>query len=81
MGHVRKGNLKSYWSSDPLLHTPIFSQIMSRDRYLQILRNLHFHDNKEIINHPLVKIRSIIDHLKNKFLAALIPGKNICIFY
>ncbi|XP_071580675.1 piggyBac transposable element-derived protein 4-like [Temnothorax nylanderi] len=79
MGHVRKGKVKSYWSTDLLLHTPIFFQTMCRDRYLLILRNLHFHDNKEIINHPLVKIKPIIDHLQNKFSAALIPGKNLCI--
>lgn len=79
MGHIRKGNLKDYWSTDPLLHTPIFSQIMSRDRYLQILRNLHFHDNEEIVNHPLAKIKSVIDYLQSKFSAAITPGKNLCI--
>lgn len=82
MGHVRKGDLKDYWSKDPLLHTPIFGEIMSRDRYLAILRYLHFHDNNdtsEISHHPLVKIKPIIDHLQSKFSAALIPGKNLCI--
>ncbi|XP_032690081.1 piggyBac transposable element-derived protein 4-like [Odontomachus brunneus] len=79
MGHVRKGELKNYWSTDLLLHTPIFPQIMSRDRYLQILRNLHFHNNEEITNHPLEKIKPIIDHLQNKFSGTLIPGKNLCI--
>ena len=70
---------KRYWSSDPLLHTSIFSQIMSRDRDLQILRNLHFHDDKEIINYPLVKIKTIIDHLQKNFSTTLIPSKNLCI--
>ncbi|EFN69996.1 PiggyBac transposable element-derived protein 4, partial [Camponotus floridanus] len=82
MGHVRKGDLKDYWSTDPLLHTPIFRQTMTRDRYLQLLRNLHFQNNEddsEIVNHPLQKIKPVIDHLQSKFLAVLIPGKNLCI--
>ncbi|KAJ8942335.1 hypothetical protein NQ318_005327 [Aromia moschata] len=55
---------------------------MSRDRYLAILRYLHFHDNEdtsEIAQHPLVKIKPIIDYLQSKFSVALIPGKNLCI--
>lgn len=82
MGHVRKGELKSYWSTDPLIHTPIFRQLMPRDRYIQILRYLHFHDNQdeaEDSDHPLVKIKFVIDYLQRKFFEALIPGKNLCI--
>lgn len=55
---------------------------MSRDRYLKILRHLHFQDNEddsEIVNHPLRKIKPVIDHLQSKFSAALTPGKNLCI--
>jgi len=73
--------LKSYWSTDHLLHTPIFGQIMFRDRYIKILRYLYFHDNEddsEIVD-SLVKIKPVIDHLQSKFSAALIPGKNLCI--
>ena len=82
MGHIRKSDLKDYWSKDPLFYTPIFGQIMSRDRFLAILRYLHFHDNEdtsEIAHHALVKIKPIIDYLQTKFSAALIPGKNLCI--
>lgn len=53
---------------------------MPRDRYIDILRFLHFHDNEDnSINHPLLKIKPVIDHLQAKFLAALVPGKNLCI--
>jgi len=79
MGHVQKGNLKSYWSIDYLLHTPIFDQIMFRDRYIQILHYLYFHDNEddsEIVDHPLVKIKPVID-LQSKFSVTLIPGKSV----
>ena len=79
MGLVQKGDLQSYCSTDFLLHTPIIGQIMSRDRYIHILRCLHFHDNEEIVNHSLVKIKSVIGHVQSKFLAVLTLGKNLFI--
>ena len=59
MGHTIKGNVQNYWSTDPLLSTPIFGQIMTRNRYLQILRYLHFSNNEEIVTvcHLLKKIK------------------------
>ena len=79
IGHVQKCDLHSYWSMDLLLHTSIFVQIMSRDRYIHNLRCLYFHDNEEIENHPLVKIKSVIGPVQSKFSAILTPGKNLCI--
>jgi len=78
MGHVIKGNLQNYWSKDPLL-SPIFRQFMTRNRYLQILRYLHFTNNEEIIDHPLRKIKPIIDLLNQQFSSTIKPGKNLCI--
>ena len=37
-----------YWSTDSLISTPIFSQIISADRFLILMRFLHFGDNKNI---------------------------------
>ncbi|XP_043473691.1 piggyBac transposable element-derived protein 4-like [Leptopilina heterotoma] len=79
MGHARKGNLKDYWSTDPLLSTPIFREVMTRNRYLQILKYIHFQDNEEITDHPLKKVEPIIDYLQDKFSNTIIPGKNLCI--
>jgi len=79
MGHVIKGDLQNYWSKDPLLSTPIFRQFMTRNRYLQILRYLHFTNNEEIIDHPLRKIKPIIDLLNQQFSSTIKPGKNLCI--
>ena len=39
---VNKPNIKSYWSTDPILCTPFFPAIMSRTRFVPILRYLHF---------------------------------------
>ena len=47
MGLVTKPNLSSYWSTDPALNSPFFPSIMPRDRFLQILRYLHFADNTQ----------------------------------
>lgn len=59
MGHVRKGALKDYWSEDFLLSTPLFGNIMPRNRYLQILRYLHFANNEDAVNHPLKKVKPV----------------------
>ena len=79
MGRIIKGNIQNYWSTDPLLSTPIFGQIITRNRYLQILRYLHFSNNEEIVSHPLKKIKPIIDFLSKKFSSTINPGKNLCI--
>ncbi|XP_020297900.1 piggyBac transposable element-derived protein 4-like [Pseudomyrmex gracilis] len=79
MGHVVKGQLKDYWSQDPLLYTPIYGESLSRNRYLQILRYLHFSNNEEVSNHPLKKIKPVIDHLIKKFGNTIITGEKLCI--
>jgi len=45
MGLVTKPNLNCYWSTDPVLSSPFFPSLMSRTRFFQILRYLHFADN------------------------------------
>ncbi|XP_066593224.1 piggyBac transposable element-derived protein 4-like [Prorops nasuta] len=79
MGHVRKSKLENYWSTDPLLSTPIFNTVMCRNRYLQILRFLHFANNDELGNHLLKKVKPVIDDLRVKFSRTIFPGKNLCI--
>ncbi|XP_020296172.1 piggyBac transposable element-derived protein 4-like [Pseudomyrmex gracilis] len=79
MGHVRKGAIQNYWSTDPLLETPIFKKIMHRNRYLQILRFLHFSNNEEIVNHLLKKVKPVIDDQREKCSNSILPGQNLCI--
>ena len=45
MGLITKPNINCYWSTDPVLSTPIFLSVMSRTQFLQILRYLHLADN------------------------------------
>ena len=48
MGVIHKPRFAMYWSTDSLISTPIFSQIISRDRFCILVRFLHFADNKNI---------------------------------
>ena len=68
MGIVQKPRINLYWSTDPLLSSPIFSAVMSRDRYLLSLKFLHFNDNTNApdVQDPnrdrLYKVRPVLDH-------------------
>lgn len=80
MSVIKKATLKSYWSTDPLLATPIFADIMPRDRFLEILRSLHFNNNDEQpVGDRLFKIEPVIGILKEKFQQFVIPYQNLCI--
>lgn len=68
MTRSKKLDVKEYWSLDPLLHTPIFGKYMSRDRYLQILKNLHFASNYEADpNNRLYKVQNILEQVSHIF--------------
>lgn len=80
MPQVKKQRLKDYWSKDVLIQTSIFNQSISRDRYFQLLRNIHFSNN----NTPdpsdrIFKIRCIIDHFRKTFRENMYLFENICI--
>lgn len=81
MPQVKKHKINDYWSKDFLLATPAFGQIMSRDRFLLLLRALHFVDLHDSINKKdsLRKIRPIVDHMKQTFKRSFGPFENICI--
>ena len=66
MDIVRKNRIKDYWSTDPTVQTPMFSNISTRDRFLSILRILHF-PNSENNYGKLYKIFSIVKILKENF--------------
>ncbi|KAF0714741.1 piggyBac transposable element-derived protein 4-like, partial [Aphis craccivora] len=52
---------------------------MGRDRYLLIMRNLHFSDNSVDSNESdrLFKIRHLIDYFNNKMNNVYYPGKEL----
>ena len=47
LGIVHNPKLTIYWSTDNLVATPIFNQVMRRDRFLILIKFLHFADNRD----------------------------------
>ncbi|XP_054722415.1 piggyBac transposable element-derived protein 4-like [Uloborus diversus] len=85
MGHIDKDDICEYWSKDELIETPIFGKSMSRDRYLQILKFLHFanNENSPDRNDPnydrLWKIREVFDHINLYFRSLYDPTEELSI--
>ena len=79
-GLIGKNRLQDYWSTDPLLITPIVGQYLTRNRYQDILRFMHFANNEVTPDTDrLGKIKPIIDDFKRKFPNCVNPSKNLCI--
>ena len=85
MGIINKPNILSYWSTDPILSTPFFGATMSRTRFLQILRYLHFVDNSQApqphsphIN-KLYKIQPLLDLIIPRFWAVYKPERQLAV--
>ena len=79
-GIIKKPTLSSYWSTNPLLATPFFSSVMSRDRFYSILRYFHFNNNAtrpEDCTDRLYKVRPIYDMLIEKFKTVYTPGEHL----
>ena len=77
--------LKDYWKRDPTYHyAPIASRI-SRDRFLEVSRYLHFVDNdtlepRESLSYDrLGKVHPLIDHFTNKFKEMYMPHKEVAV--
>ena len=70
MGIVYKPTIHMYWSIDEIYSTPIFSDVMSRNRFTLNLKFLHFNDNLDADYDPqdrLHKIRPLLDILRTQF--------------
>ena len=66
----KRGSLADYWSKNPVLHTPFFGQTMSRNRYQNILKFLHFNNNEtrpSDTTDKLYKLRPIFDQIVEKW--------------
>ncbi|GFQ83331.1 chimeric ERCC6-PGBD3 protein [Trichonephila clavata] len=73
-----------YWSEEEDIDIGIVRKCMSKNRYIEIKRNLHFSDNTNIplINgnkDRLFKIRPILDELNKAFMQFGVFSYNICI--
>ncbi|XP_024002130.1 piggyBac transposable element-derived protein 4 [Salvelinus sp. IW2-2015] len=80
MGIVKKNSLREYWSTDPMFATPFFATLFSQDRFLVLLRCLHFVNNATAnLNDPLHKIRNVLTSLTSAFGQVFMPYKDLCI--
>ena len=85
MGLVNQENIQDYWSTDEVLSTPFFPQIMSRDKFMNILTFFHLCNNDNYIPrgqegyNPVNKLGTIYSVVTGNFSDVWKPGKNICI--
>jgi len=80
MSYTKKNRIKDFWSTDNLISTPIFGRLFTRNRYLSLLRYLHFNDNTcSTPGDRLVKLKPILLNLKEKFSKSMYPYKNLVI--
>ena len=73
MGIIHKPNLPMYWSTDNLYHTPVFSKIMTRDRFYLLQKFLHVNDNADHHYNPndderdrLHKVRPFMEMIRER---------------
>ena len=78
------GRLEEIWTSDkPMLNLPGVTKVMSRTRFLQLQRYLHFCTEglaRGDRNHPaydkLYKLRPLLNHVLRRFQACYVPAEN-----
>src|SRR5258705_8106520 len=84
MGLRRSRSVRDYWAMR-LDRMAIYSETMSRDRFLQIMSSLHLNDrvNTTAYTDPshdqLIKIRPVYDYLKKQFPKHFYPGQYLSI--
>ena len=80
MGIHKLSKMRAYWSVDEGLGNTLIQIMMTRDRFLEILQNLHFVDNLQKLPPKesqsldrAWKLRSFFNHLLKHFQEALLP--------
>lgn len=85
MGINRLPEIRDYWSNDEYLHYSPIADRISRDRFEQITRYLHFADNDTLPARGeegffrLQKVDPVISALKQNFRAAYYPNRELSI--
>lgn len=75
-GTITLSRLCDYWNTGPLFDIPVFRKFMSRNRFLIIMRCLHF-SSEEDPDDRLAKIRPVIDFFNNKMQSIYYPGREL----
>ena len=93
VGHELKDTLHDYWSRLRQLHNPFYSETMTRDRFLHILRFLRFADNSQIPDEGdnsqrpdegeeydrLWKLRTVFDKLNEAYAKFYNPSEHLAV--
>ena len=85
MGISHLPALDDYWSTDPTLHYSPIADRISRDRFREISRYLHFVDNTTLPERGspgydrLGKVRPVIDHLSERFAELYQPHREVAV--
>ena len=82
-GIIQKREIEQYWSTNPIIKTPFFNNVIARNCFQSILE-LHFNDNSGYQpNDPqrdrLYKIRPVVEDPVNKFKTVYKPEKHVSI--
>ena len=84
MGIVYKPKMCMYWLKDALYSTPIFSEVMSCNRFELIMKFFHFNDNStynptEENRDSLHKVQPLIEALHERCQKVYYPGQNLSV--
>ena len=79
MGHIQRGSLDSYWSTEEIEEVPIFGRMMPKCRFLLLLKMIHFNNNEfQTPNDRQHKIYPLLVTMLRRFQDAYIPHKPLC---
>ena len=85
MGINSLPSIKDYWKRDSLFHYPAIADRITRDRFLEISRYLHFVDNDTLQPRgsngydKLGKVRPFLTHFADKFAGLYQPNKEVAV--
>ena len=85
MGLVQLPSMYDYWSTNQVYQYSAIADRISRDRFFELHRYLHFVDNSSLPTYGsesydrLGKIRPVIDYLNNRFLVMYNPHCEVSI--
>ena len=85
MGLNPKPSIEDYWQKDPIYHYKSISDRISRDRYKDISRYLHFVDNQTLTPrgspnyNRLGKVRPFLSYLTERFKTIYNPSREVAV--
>jgi len=78
-------SIEDYWKKNPIYHYSPIAERISRDRFREISRYLHFADNATLAPRAspqydrLGKIRPLLEYLETRFSVVFTPGQDLAV--